>query len=211
MDTIIVGLAGKKHSGKDTAFEYLSNMNGINPVRCAFADILKNICILLFGFTNEQAFGDKKDELSQVEWKNIPQFIKDRYPNSSKNKYLTFREIYQIVGTDIFRLMFDNDIWVKALFRKIFIPGISFNSIVITDVRFVNELNAIKEHNGGVFNIIRPNLHEDDQHASETSLDGYSNWDGVIVNDSTIDDFGKKVQAVVGKWMLEKKIKLLGG
>ena len=57
----ILGICGKKRSGKDTAGEYLIQKYGY--VRYAFGDPVKDVCRVMFKFTEEQLYGDKKEVL----------------------------------------------------------------------------------------------------------------------------------------------------
>jgi len=192
----IIGFAGKKRSGKDTAFEALEEFGA---KRYAFADMLKEACIMLFGVSKEQMYGMERETLSEILWENIPEYIKERYSIGPDKVYMTAREILQIFGTEICRRMFDDEIWVKATFRQI--EKDNPELAVITDVRFPNEANAILKKNGGIFKVIRPDQVSDDEHESETALDNYLEWDALLLNDSTIEDFERKVKSTVSQWL----------
>jgi len=58
---MIIGFAGKKRSGKDTIANYL--VNKYNFRRYAFGGPVKEVCRILFGFDDEQLYGDRKEEL----------------------------------------------------------------------------------------------------------------------------------------------------
>jgi hypothetical protein len=60
--------------------------------------------------------------------------------------------------------------------------------VVISDVRFLNEANAIKMMNGQVWRVNRPNVLAANDHASEIEMDSFNNFDVVITNDTTIDE-----------------------
>ena len=64
---------------------------------------------------------------------------------------------------------------------------------VITDVRFPDEAQAIKDWGGVLWRVDRPGLVGGDGHASETAMDDYRGWDEVIVNDGTIAELRAKV------------------
>jgi len=92
----------------------------------------------------------------------------------NKNRYLTSREIMQIVGTDIFRNFFDDNIWVNATLNNI--KKDSYPISLISDVRFPSEVNSILKNNGYIIRLTRdPNIGKD-MHSSEKSLDDF-NWD----------------------------------
>ena len=73
---------------------------------------------------------------------------------------------------------------------------------VITDVRFPNEAEAVKSWGGSVYKIDRAKINnlsgQEKMHASEVAMDSYSNWDGVIENNSTIEDFYNKAVEIIG-------------
>jgi len=58
---MIIGFAGKKGSGKDTLGNYLIEKYKFE--RYAFGDPVKEVCRILFGFNDQQLYGDKKEEI----------------------------------------------------------------------------------------------------------------------------------------------------
>ena len=134
-----------------------------------FADVLKtDICMNILGLTYDQCYGsdDNKNELTDMEW---------------SGKQITAREVMQIIGTDIFRKM-DTNVWVRATINKIINdkPEIA----VITDCRFPNEVESIKNIGGKVIRLTRNPFNSD--HISECVLDedryDWSNFDYVLDN-----------------------------
>jgi len=128
-----------------------------------FADVLKtDICINILGLTYDQCYGtdEQKNELTTIRWSSMPAH------DASHNKKMTAREIMQFIGTDIFRSI-DSDIWVKATIKKILNeqPKVA----IITDCRFPNEVEAIKNIGGIVIKLTRNPYNSD--HASEVALD----------------------------------------
>lgn len=71
----------------------------------------------------------------------------------------------------------------------------SFPNWIITDVRFPNEAQAIKDRGGIMIRIERPGVesHCGGQHPSETALDNY-NFDYVIENEGSIDELIQKIK-----------------
>ena len=192
METLIIGLSGKKQSGKNTAsdhiIEYLSENfelpNGIKTF--SFADALKQkICIDVLGIEYEQCYGtnEQKDSPTVYLWENLPREI--RYHNRLGEEYasngevcrhilpkgpMTAREIMQVVGTDLFRHYFDDNIWVNATFREIL--RVKPDVAIISDVRFPSEVNGVISNGGFIVRLLR-NVCETDNHESETALDDY--------------------------------------
>jgi hypothetical protein len=87
-------------------------------------------------------------------------------------QYLTAREVMQVVGTDLFRSMYNN-VWVDATIKKILTEKLDL--AIIADCRFPNEVKAVKEAGGIVIKLNR-NPHNSN-HASEVALDP-ENYDG---------------------------------
>lgn len=134
-----------------------------------FADILKkDICINILGLTKEQCYGpdDKKNELTNIVW---------------DNKQLSARDVMQVVGTDIFRKL-DPNVWVRATISKIIKDNPDL--AIITDCRFPNEVQAIKEAGGKVLRLTRDPYSS--EHISEKILDkdsyDWNNFDFIIDN-----------------------------
>jgi len=134
-----------------------------------FADILKtDICINMLGLTYDQCYGtdDNKNEMTNIVW---------------NDKKLSARDVMQIVGTDIFRKL-DTNVWVRSTINKIIRdkPDLA----VITDCRFPNEVDSIKQSGGKVIRLTRNPFQSD--HISETVLDkdsyDWSNFDYVVDN-----------------------------
>ena len=178
----IIGLTGRKRSGKDTVGKYMVDRGYI---RLAFADALKNACREIFGFTDEQLNGDELKETVDKYWEHTP------------------REILQTVGTELFRNNLpkfcnniNNDIWIRVVGKKIndlILQGQT--KIVITDVRFENEYRFIKQQGGKIFKIIRPDniRHNNSQHESEKLIDNMG-CNKLIVNNGTIADLYIKTE-----------------
>jgi LmbE family N-acetylglucosaminyl deacetylase len=86
------------------------------------------------------------------------------------------RLILQWWGTD-YRRKQDPDYWVKKLMAKL--DAWQPDAVLITDVRFPNEADAIKAAGGVLVKVVRTS--EPDfvvnEHPSESALDAYTGWD----------------------------------
>lgn len=163
---MIIGLAGKKGSGKDTLGKYLIEKYGF--YRYAFGDPVKEVCRILFDFNNEQLYGELKETIDK------------RYGFSP-------RETFQKIGTDFGREYFQhlfpnfgNNLWINIFKRKY-----SGENLVITDIRFQNEVDVIHELGGKVF-LIENNRVMNDEHISER-LD--IKYDYLIKNNGSLQEF----------------------
>ena len=170
----IVGITGKKFHGKDTLGLILENNYGY--IRVAFADTLKDACMVMFDLTHEQVYGNNKETVDDF-WKTTP------------------RTILQYVGTDLCRNQLstimphiNDNIWVDVVKRKIINkqkkdPAAKF---VITDVRFQNEIDFIKSIGGQIIRIQRQSMQHEDSHSSEANIDLFE-VHHEIENDKDVD------------------------
>jgi len=172
----IIAISGRKGNGKDTLGEYFVKKHGYK--RIAFADALKDACKCIFGFSDEQLYGELK-EVDDEFWKTSP------------------RIILQYVGTNLFREQLfqimpwlEKDIWVNVVKKKILDewkidPSICF---VITDVRFINELEFVKSFDGISIRVTRPSVNNIiDPHPSELQIETLP-VDYDILNNQTKED-----------------------
>lgn len=102
------------------------------------------------------------------------------------------RELLQWFGTDVVRNNYE-DTWVDIMLALL--KGIrnEYDYIIISDVRFPNEIEKIKSNFKSVtLRIVRNNeknelLSDEKKHISETALDNYE-FEHVIFNNGTIDE-----------------------
>jgi len=71
--------------------------------------------------------------------------------------------------------------------------------LVITDVRYPNEAEAVKAAGGCVIRVERPSVGPVNAHLSEVALDEWS-FDGTIVNDGSLADLEATVSSLV-RWL----------
>lgn len=172
---MIIGFTGKMHSGKDTCGDYF--VSRYNFKKYSFAEPVKQIAKIVFGFSYTQLYGDEKDIIDS-KWNITP------------------RECLQKIGTDMFRKHFWDDIWIRSLEEKI-----DNNDCVICDVRFQNEADMIKRRGGIIIKIIRNyentghenTCHENTKHESENNEVGY---DYLIENNSDMADLHEQLENI---------------
>lgn len=158
---LLIGICGRKGSGKDTAAERLY---ACGFQKESFAKPLKEAVRTIFGWTLEHTDGVLKETVDG-------------------SFGLSPRQAMQQIGTDMVRLL-DPDLWVKSLRKRL--VGSTHLKWVITDVRFPNEADVVKALGGEIWRITRPALGErTDLHASETGMDDYV-ADREILNDGSI-------------------------
>ena len=157
----LIGLAGKKRSGKNLAAKYIRDIiRKKDPSRltgeAGFANGVKYVAAEALSINRVTFFEDEsKEKLFRI----------------GKETELTGREILQKVGTEMFRETLCDDFWVHRLMKVISDQPDFF--MVVTDVRFPNEVEAIEAAGGIVIRLLR-NTELKDEHESETALDNYS-------------------------------------
>lgn len=144
----LIGLTGRKQSGKSTAARYLRDTYGFR--HADFADPIRALIAYVINTTVE--------DMEPV--KELPQpALGGKTP----------RDGMKLLGTEWGRTMIHPDVWVMAM-----APHIRTTPrLVIADVRFDNEAQLIVDHGGHIIEITRSTTTQDD-HASEAGIDrGY--------------------------------------
>lgn len=131
---MVVGLSGFAGSGKSTIAEYLAREHGF--VRLSFASAVKDVTAAAFGWDRRRLEGLTPQDR---EWRESP----DAFWTSRMGRPFTPRYALQYLGTDIFRSHVLPTIWVDLVIAKIHQLPIGTN-VVIDDVRFVNEREALR-------------------------------------------------------------------
>ena len=210
----LIGISGKMGSGKDTlsiVLNYLADKDAPDWIGRWEQDVedfvYKNkkyseklkymVCFLIGCSRSDLEDRDFKEKELGEEWDG-----------------LTPRKLLQLLGTEACRQIIHPNIWVNALFADYVCDDCgqkecptdeedtgqiihrSFPNWIITDVRFPNEAQAIKDRGGILIRINRPQLIERDfEHLSETALDDYDGFDYVIENNSnSVADLVKQVK-----------------
>jgi hypothetical protein len=162
-----------------------------------FADALKEISSALFGLNLQQLYGTDKQKNMKTNllWEDMPT------PDGKTGK-MTNREFLEYFGTKIVRKI-RSDAWVKATINKI----VAENSeiAIIPDVRFPNEVEAIKDNGGVVIRLQRDVFKSTIE--CETALDeGNFDWsvfDHVVDNrDISMTDFCSKLESINTVWSI---------
>jgi hypothetical protein len=199
---MIIGLVGFIGSGKGTVGDILEQKGFIKD---SFAKPLKDACSVIFGWPREMLEGDT--EVSR-KWREEP----DVYWSEKFGREFSPRLALQLMGTEAGRNVFHEDVWVISLLNRS-----KGKDVVVTDVRFQNEIKYIQD-NGGVvirvkrgeepewydlaldanrgFSSAQMGMRDKGIHQSETDWIG-SEFDYVIENNGTITDLGNKVNELL--------------
>lgn len=164
-------------SGKTFASTVLTNKG---YVRLSFAAPLKQMCIdflLALGYSKNEAV---------------------RFVFTEKEKYIpevakTVRHMLRTLGTEWGRDCIDRDVWLTAFGKT----AEKYDKIVVDDVRFLNEAMFLQSMGGEMWKIIRSSAINDTDHASEGALDSWEGFNRIIENDGTLEQFRKKIDALL--------------
>jgi hypothetical protein len=204
---MIIGVVGFIGCGKGTVGDLLEQRGFVKD---SFATPLKDACSAMFGWPRDLLEGDNE---ASRQWREQP----DPFWSEKMGKQFTPRLALQLLGTEAGRDVFHKDIWVNSLLKRA-----GDKDVVITDVRFKNELKFIQKNNGIVVRVKRgpePDWYEDaivvnkgdrfigwalakDRlkrkhiHQSETDWVG-AKFDYVIENNGTLEDLGKQVDGLL--------------
>lgn len=107
---------------------------------------------------------------------------------------VTPRHLMQTLGTDWGREAISNDLWTKVAISKAASITAEGGRVVIDDMRFPNEFEAIREVGGVTVRIDRPDPSRAGLSRYEGQLDGHE-FDVVIQNDGTLADLKARVLA----------------
>lgn len=198
---MIIGLVGFIGSGKGTVGDILEQKGFVKD---SFAKPLKDACSVMFGWPREMLEGDT--EVSR-KWREEP----DTYWSEKFGKEFSPRLALQLMGTEAGRNVFHTDIWVISLLNRA-----KGKNVVVTDVRFQNEVKYIQDNGGIIVRVKRGDEPEwyNDLLAMNTNVERQqfmnkfgihpSEWDWVgsdfnhiIENDGTINDLGNKVNELL--------------
>ena len=215
--TTLIGLIGFIGSGKDTVAQKIIQHGATKD---SFAAPLKDVVSAVFGWQRDLLEGDT---IQSREFRETPDMFWSRklgIPN------FTPRLALQLVGTDVMRDHFHTDIWLSSLEYRLRCNKQAHGAVVISDARFRNELNLIKEMNGKVIWVQRGELPEwydtavkanqgnvvakrimetkyRDVHSSEWDWVGFD-VDYVITNNGTLEDLYDQINKIQQELTLPK-------
>ena len=203
---MIIGVCGFIGSGKDTVADYLQNFHEFR--RESFASTLKDAVASVFGWDRILLEGRTKEAR---EWREqVDPWWAERLAMPT----LTPRWVLQYWGTEVCRKGFHDDIWIASLENKL---RLSKDSVVISDCRFPNEIQSIRNAGGKIVWVQRGELPDwyntaiqanqghnyavqdlkmRKIHTSETAWVG-TDFDVIIDNNGSIDDLYQQAKSIV--------------
>lgn len=167
---IPIGITGSLNAGKDTLADMMMSYMEDTFEKYSMAKPMKDMSIDIFGFTPEQMYDPDKKAEKDIFWDITP------------------RKFLQLLGTDMFRNHFRDDVWVKLAERRMRQVSGRNKHILVPDIRFDNEAAFIMHNGGWLFKIVRDDdsYKESRNHISESGVsEEYVN--GTIYNNGSLD------------------------
>lgn len=205
--SVLVGLVGYAKSGKTTAAEVLVE-NGFTAI--AYADKLKNTISKVTGlpreYMDDQSLKERPFPLPYtLEWHIIDKLMQEYGMYANDYRYVTDgykralitspRQLMTVVGTDILRTC-DDEIHIRST-----LDSLPNGNVVITDIRFQNEFDAIANKGGVTIGIVRDEvtpLNLKTAHVSEKNVAKLLPLcDIIIENNEGLSEFIQKVKEIL--------------
>ncbi|RTQ48100.1 hypothetical protein EJV47_16815 [Hymenobacter gummosus] len=176
----LIGLAGKRGSGKDTVAHLVRELQpGRGWQIRSFGDAIKGVCAVLAGETTAPYYTQPgKAEL-------VPTYG------------LTRGELLQQVGAAL--RAWRGPVWIEALLANL--PAEA--PVIVADLRFPDEAEALRARGGVVWRLEGDPLGQrgdgtrDDNHPSETALDDYPHYAAVLRNEGSVAALRAQVQRLL--------------
>ena len=184
--------------------------------KLAFADPLKKMLSDLLNVPLEKFYSRsfKEDYVINIPTLNVPQIAVNgdclnldlnKLSDSKFNKMvkqldpalvscnLNLRQLLQYFGTEIMQKYFGKRVWINSTMQN------RSEYTIISDLRFIEEYNAVKEKKGIVIYVNRPN-YEFGQHASEREMKELlenDKYDFIIDNNGSIENLFVQIKSIV--------------
>lgn len=169
---IILGVGGYAGVGKDTLADLL--VTRFKFTKISFADPMREMAVAMDPVVG---FGEDDTPIRYTEAIEMCGYTQ------AKVIFPEVRQFLQRLGTEGGRRVLGEDIWVNAALARVK----DGERIVIPDMRFVNEADAIKSAGGRTIRVSRKGVEAPNEHPSEHDLDGW-NYDLHMSNNTFPND-----------------------
>lgn len=206
---MIIGFAGKAASGKTTAARHVQQLLGDKVQVLPMASMLRREVERFLRRVGAQErvsllYGDQQDKLTHFEvdegrarqqcpaWDSFVAENRDiqKHPGWTN---LNVRRILQWWGTE-YRRAQDPDYWTKAWEAALAELADRSAHILVDDVRFHNEVDVVQRNGGILIRVERPGFNGANDHSSENSLDDFTGWNMILLNDGSLEQFLRQVE-----------------
>lgn len=191
----IIGLSGFARTGKDEVAKILVRDHGFTQL--AFADKLRDFLYAENPIVviSEPHHCSESLREGWVPWPGTIIYLQDIIDRVGWDGYKEtkvgpeIRRLLQRLGTEAGRQVLGENVWVDATLNNL--PD---GDYVVSDARFFNEFDAIRERGGHIIRINRPGVGPLNEHASEMEAVGYRHFAKQINNDGTLRDLADNVR-----------------
>lgn len=198
----LIGIGGKLESGKDATSDWIVEDGQGSWVKLGMSDPLADALYTLNPVITLDSRVDGPDTgfvRNQVQY----QKLHDRVGYVAAKKNPEVRRLLQALGTEVGRNMIDQDVWINIAKRNIQEHLDAGRNVIITGMRFPNELDVITDLGGELWWVERPGHvpagASISSHASETGVT-QDDFSVTIVNDGTLEDlYGKVFELLYSK------------
>jgi hypothetical protein len=178
---LIIGLAGRKGSGKSTV-AHIMEKEGF--VELAFADPLKEAAAVLLGVPKKWMFKARLEDKEAI----VPGFN------------FTYRSFLQKLGTEFARDSISTNFWVDRMDVRLY--GMADKFIVVSDVRFDNEAEYILSKNGVIIDIQRDSTPADDHITEKGVSEHLTKYK--LSNNGSMNDLYTDIKSIVKDIMVKE-------
>ena len=206
----------------------VSDADKNSPVMCiAYADQLKEICSSIFGIPVQRFYQNKanawicindKFQYTEIKPNDDDIITAENYyynsstyssnSNNSNKQWMSLREILVYVGTYVLQQSINKQIFVNIVRNKIReeqYHNHNLKYVIVTDHRFMHELEYIHENNGITITINRNSITQLDNIA-EHDLDEEEDYDYIIDNSGSYDDLFKTIWDITQQDIIFKNV-----
>jgi len=133
---MIIAICGFKGSGKNTVGDYIAKKGKHDFKLLSFAAKIKDCISVIFDLDRNMLEGITEEDRKMRE-------TRDEWWSKRLGIECTPRLLMQNLGTDVIRKHFNDNIWVYAMEKELE----KYENVVITDVRFENEIEFLLSKN----------------------------------------------------------------
>jgi hypothetical protein len=196
-----IAITGKANTGKNTLANLLYHecfekdrdklgglgLQAYSGKFMAFADPIKEIVMTMFPRASKECLYGP----SHLRAEAIPGAFKDGKP-------LTYRQALIDIGTEVGR-KYSDTVWLENFDHRFDKLKTSLNIVVVTDVRFRNEFDHLKEKGFFQIRLYRDTGAPEIQHISETGQSSIRDdeFDYVLFNTKSLDELKEEVKSKI--------------
>ena len=183
-DSTLISFGYRARSGKDTAASTILKQRGEN-----YSIDIIHFAKPLKQEVNEMAIaaGGMRELFNKLPY-TVPDWVQYDPENPMDDPLCPLgkqRALLQFHGTE-FRRAQDEHYWTKKHAEAV--EKTKARYVLVPDLRFPNEMDYVRSSHGVTIKVDRPGL-PPATHASETALEDVLDWDYILYNGSTLEEF----------------------